>query len=70
LGTETPAKMSKVMGQVAPFTGEDDTMIPATQVIVFRKEMEKASVTYNAGVAYNAATYADAKHSFINLMPL
>lgn len=60
LGTEFPAKVGKVKARIASFTGEDDPMIPATQVAAFRQEMEKADVTYKA------VTYPGAKHSFTN----
>jgi len=60
LGTESPAKAGKVKAQIASFTGEDDPMIPATQVAAFRQEMEEA------GVTYKAVTYPGAKHSFTN----
>jgi dienelactone hydrolase len=61
LGTEYPAEAGKIKARVASFTGEDDPMIPATQVAAFRQEMEKA------GVTYKAVTYPGAKHSFTNL---
>lgn len=60
LSTEHPAEPGKVNARVASFTGEDDPMIPATQVADFRQEMEKA------GVAFKAVTYPGAKHSFTN----
>ncbi|MBL0038436.1 MAG: dienelactone hydrolase family protein [Nitrosomonadales bacterium] len=60
LGTEYPAVAGKVKARIASFTGEDDPMIPATQVAAFRQEMEKA------GVTYKAVTYPGAKHSFTN----
>jgi len=60
LGTEYPAQPGKVKARIASFTGEDDPMIPATQVAAFRQEMEKA------GVTYKVVTYPDAKHSFTN----
>jgi len=60
LGTEYPAVAGKVKARIASFTGEDDPMIPATQVAAFRQEMEKA------GVIYKAVTYPGAKHSFTN----
>ncbi|BBJ24662.1 dienelactone hydrolase family protein [Candidatus Nitrotoga sp. AM1P] len=60
LGTEHPAETGKVKARIASFTGEDDPMIPATQVAAFKQEMEKA------GVTYKAMTYPSAKHSFTN----
>ncbi len=60
LGTEHPAEAGKVKARIASFTGEDDPMIPATQVAAFKQEMEKA------GVTYKAVTYPGAKHSFTN----
>lgn len=60
LGTTTPAEAGKVKARIASFTGEDDPMIPATQVATFKLEMEKA------GVTYKAVTYPGAKHSFTN----
>jgi len=60
LGTASPAEAGKVKARVASFTGEDDPMIPATQVAAFKQEMEKA------GVIYKVVTYPGAKHSFTN----
>jgi len=60
LGTEHPAESGKVQARVASFTGEEDPMIPATQVAAFRQEMDKA------GVTYKAVTYPGAKHAFTN----
>ena len=60
LGTENPAETGKIKARMASFTGEDDPMIPATQVAAFRQEMEKA------GVMYKVVTYPGAKHSFTN----
>ena len=60
LGTESPAETGKIKARVASFTGEDDPMIPATQVAAFRQEMEKA------GATYKVVTYPGAKHSFTN----
>ena len=60
LGTQYPAEPGKVQARIASFTGEDDPMIPATQVVAFRQEMEKA------GVNYKAVTYPGAKHAFTN----
>lgn len=60
LGTATPAEPGKVKARIASFTGEDDPMIPATQVAAFKQEMDRA------GVTYKAVTYAGAKHSFTN----
>jgi dienelactone hydrolase len=60
LGTATPAEAGKVKARIASFTGEDDPMIPATQVAAFRQEMDKA------GVSYKVVTYPGAKHAFTN----
>lgn len=60
LGTDHPAESGKVLARVASFTGEDDPMIPATQVAAFRQEMDKA------GVTYKVVTYPGAKHAFTN----
>ena len=60
LGTQQPAERGKVKARIASFTGEDDPMIPATQVAAFRQEMEKA------GVNYRAVTYPGATHAFTN----
>jgi dienelactone hydrolase len=60
LGTATPAEAGKIKARIASFTGEDDPMIPATQVAAFRQEMDKA------GVSYKAVTYPGAKHAFTN----
>jgi dienelactone hydrolase len=60
LGTATPAESGKVKARIASFTGEDDPMIPATQVAAFRQEMDKA------GVKYKVVTYPGAKHAFTN----
>ncbi len=60
LGTATPAEAGKIKARIASFTGEDDPMIPATQVASFRQEMDKA------GVKYIVVTYPGAKHAFTN----
>ncbi len=60
LGTEHPAEPGKVQARIASFTGEDDPMIPATQVAAFRQEMDKA------GVTYKVVTYPGAQHAFTN----
>ena len=60
LGTEHPAEPGKVQARIASFTGEDDPMIPATQVAAFRQEMDKA------GVTSKVVTYPGAQHAFTN----
>jgi dienelactone hydrolase len=60
LGTTSPAEAGKVKARIASFTGEEDPMIPATQVAAFRQEMDKA------GVTYKVVTYPGAKHAFTN----
>jgi dienelactone hydrolase len=60
LGTDHPAEAGKIKARIASFTGEDDPMIPATQVAAFRQEMDKA------GVSYKVVTYPGAKHAFTN----
>jgi dienelactone hydrolase len=60
LGTDHPAEGGKVKARIASFTGEDDPMIPATQVAAFRQEMDRA------GVTYKVVTYPGAKHAFTN----
>jgi dienelactone hydrolase len=60
LGTEHPAEPGQVHARIASFTGEEDPMIPATQVAAFRQEMDQA------GVTYKAVTYPGAKHAFTN----
>ena len=60
LSTEHPAEQGKVQAHIASFTGEDDPMIPATQVAAFRQEMDKA------GVTYKVVTYPGAQHAFTN----
>jgi dienelactone hydrolase len=60
LGTDHPAEAGKVKARIASFTGEDDPMIPATQVAAFRQEMDKA------GVSYKVVIYPGAKHAFTN----
>lgn len=60
LGTQQPAERGKVKARIASFTGEDDPMIPATQVAAFRQEME------GAGVNYKVVTYPGATHAFTN----
>ena len=60
LSTQQPAERGKVKARIASFTGEDDPMIPATQVAAFRQEMEKA------GVNYKVVTYPGATHAFTN----
>jgi dienelactone hydrolase len=60
LGTDSPAESGKVQARIASFTGEDDPMIPATQVAAFRQEMDKA------GVYYKVITYPGAQHAFTN----
>lgn len=60
LGAQHPAEPGRVKARIASFTGEDDPMIPATQVAAFRQEMDKA------GVNYKAVTYPGATHAFTN----
>lgn len=60
LGAQHPAEPGRVKARIASFTGEDDPMIPATQVAAFRQEMDKA------GVNYKAVTYPGAAHAFTN----
>jgi dienelactone hydrolase len=60
LGTTSPAEVGRVKARIASFTGEDDPMIPATQVAAFRQEMDKA------GAKYIVVTYPGAKHAFTN----
>ena len=60
LSTQQPAEKGKVKARIASFTGEDDPMIPSTQVAAFRQEMEAA------GVNYKAVTYPGATHAFTN----
>ena len=56
----TPSQPGKIRARIISFTGEDDPMIPAAQVAVFRQEMDKA------GVSYIAVTYPGARHAFTN----
>jgi dienelactone hydrolase len=60
LATASPAEAGKVKARIASFTGEDDPMIPAAQVAAFRRELDKA------GVSYKVVTYPGAKHAFTN----
>ena len=60
LGAQQAAERGRVKARIASFTGEDDPMIPASQVAAFRQEMEKA------GVSYKAVTYPGATHAFTN----
>lgn len=60
LGAQHPAEPGRIKARIASFTGEDDPMIPATQVAAFRQEMDKA------GVNYKAVTYPGATHAFTN----
>jgi len=60
LGTDHPAEHGKVQARIASFTGEDDPMIPATQVAAFRQEMDKA------GVTLEVVTYPGVQHAFTN----
>ncbi|MGO8754525.1 MAG: dienelactone hydrolase family protein [Gallionellaceae bacterium] len=60
LGTDHPAQAGVIKARIASFTGEEDPMIPATQVAAFRQEMDAA------GVTYEAVTYPGAKHAFTN----
>jgi dienelactone hydrolase len=60
LGTASPTEAGKVKARIASFTGEEDPMIPATQVAAFRQEMDKA------GVINKVVTYPGAKHAFTN----
>lgn len=60
LSTQQPAERGKVTARIASFTGENDPMIPATQVAAFREEMKKA------GVKYKVVTYPGATHAFTN----
>ncbi|PTR05316.1 dienelactone hydrolase [Nitrosospira sp. Nsp5] len=58
LATEMPAQPGKVKAQIISFTGTDDPMIPAEQVVAFKQEMDRA------GVNYKAVTFIGVKHSF------
>ena len=60
LDTQQPAEQGVVKARIASFTGEDDPMIPVTQVAAFRREMEKA------GISYKVVTYLGATHAFTN----
>ena len=60
LATETPAEPGKVRARIISFTGTEDPMIPAKQVVAFRQEMERA------GIDYKVVTFAGVKHSFTN----
>lgn len=60
LVTDSPARPGAVKARILVFTGEDDAMIPATQVKSFTAEMKKA------GADFRVVTYPGAKHSFTN----
>ncbi len=60
LATDTPAKPGAVKARMLVFSGEADKMVPAEQVVAFKKEMSKA------GVSYRHVGYPGAKHSFTN----
>ena len=60
LNTQHQAEPGRVKARIISFTGEDDPMIPATQVAAFRKEMDKV------GANYKVVTYPGAKHAFTN----
>lgn len=60
LGTDNPAQPGKVKARIISFTGENDRMVSADTVAVFKKEME------SAGADFKVVTYPGVKHSFTN----
>lgn len=60
LATDMPAQPGVIKARIISFAGEDDQMIPATQVAAFKQEMA------NAGAYFRVVTYPGAKHSFTN----
>jgi len=60
LATDSPARPGGVKARILVFTGEEDAMIPASQVTAFTEEMKKA------GADFRVVTYPGVKHSFTN----
>lgn len=60
LATDTPAKPGSIKAKVLVFNGEDDRMIPPTQVAAFKEEMNAA------GADFRYVGYPGVKHSFTN----
>ncbi len=60
LSTDSPAQPGKIKARIISFTGEDDVMITADKVALFRQEMDAA------GANYRVVTYPGVKHSFTN----
>ena len=60
LAAQAPAQKGTVKARVLVQEGEADPMIPASQIVDFKKEMDAA------GVTYKVVTYPGAKHGFTN----
>ena len=60
LGTAHPAQRGKVKAKVLVLNGADDPFVKPEQIAQFKKEMEKAKVSYKF------ISYPGAKHSFTN----
>lgn len=60
LSTDIAVQPGKIKARIISFTGEDDAMITADKVALFRQEMDAA------GANYRVVTYPGVKHSFTN----
>lgn len=60
LGTDRPAQPGRVKAKVLALNGEDDPMVPKSDVEAFETEMK------TAGVDYKVVNYPGARHAFTN----
>ena len=60
LATKNPAKPGAIKARILVCAGEDDALVPYSQIEAFRKEMEAA------GADFTIITYPGAMHSFTN----
>ncbi len=60
LNTDIAVQPGKIKARIISFTGDDDAMITADKVALFRQEMDAA------GANYRVVTYPGVKHSFTN----
>jgi len=60
LATDSPARPGAVKARILVFTGDEDVMVPASQVKTFTEEMK------TAGADFRVVTYPGVRHSFTN----
>jgi dienelactone hydrolase len=70
LNNPTPAQAEKIRGRVLVLHGADDTVVRATEIEAFEKEMKDASAAVKArtqnqrSIDWQLVTYGNATHSF------